>query len=678
MNFLNNMKIGIRLNLILVLVMVFIINSLGIYIYNIQKRNWLNITEQQMIDQTNDIVDFVNSRYEADIAEVSAIANITKDLYLSDDYFTIDNFQKQKVEVVNQVDQSTQEITLPAMIFKGEKLYKNFKLVDLLCKQTSTTATIFQKIDDGYLRISTTVKKDNGERAVNTFIPNASPVAEAIDSGKTFVGRVFVVNGWSNAIYRPIKINGVVQGILYAGISEKKNFPVLKKFISSKSYFNTGFPFIIDKKGIAVIHPEKEGKDLSKEEFFVKIENSQNTNGSFEFESEGKTYLLYYKYFAPMDLYVAIRIDKKQLLGSVYGIRNSIFIAIFIAIIIFIFANRFISRPIAIDMNKGVEFAQQITRGNLDAQLEITERNDEIGKMFKSQKEMVNKLKEIIEKARTNAGNIFSTSTELKSTAIDLSQGANEQASATEQVSASMEEMMANIEQNSSNANLAEYIAKKAAEDIENAGIAVTSTVDAMKKIAEKISIIGVIADKTDLLAINAAIEAARAGDHGLGFGVVATEIRKLAERSQEAAKQIDELTKTSLSIAHKSGSELLAAIPDIKKTAVFVQEISAASMEQRAGAGQINNAIMQLNSVTQRNAAASEQMSASSEVLNMQAQLLNEAIAFYKMESIEKVFKKNSENLSKKLSLSNVQKDMQSQEINETEDNLLESFEKF
>jgi methyl-accepting chemotaxis protein len=203
-----------------------------------------------------------------------------------------------------------------------------------------------------------------------------------------------------------------------------------------------------------------------------------------------------------------------------------------------------------------------------------------------------------------------------------------------------MEQMVSNINQNADNAKQTEHLAIQAASDISQGSNAVLTTVEAMKQIADKISIIGEIAEKTDLLAINAAIEAARAGEQGKGFAVVAAEVRKLAENSQIAAKEIDDLSKSSVKIADESGILLQKIVPDIKKTAILVQEIAAASMEQNSGANQVNNALMQLNAVTQKNAAASEEMSSSAEELASQAEQLKEVIAFYRLTSTAKTLK--------------------------------------
>jgi len=160
---------------------------------------------------------------------------------------------------------------------------------------------------------------------------------------------------------------------------------------------------------------------------------------------------------------------------------------------------------------------------------------------------------------------------------------------------------------------------------------AVNLTVDSMKNIAQKITIISEIASRTDLLAINAAIEAARAGEHGKGFAVVAAEIRKLAERSQIAASEIEEVSRTSVGVAERSGKVLTEIVPDIQKTARLVQEIAAASLEQNSGTKQINNAVQQLATVTNSTASSAEELASSAEELAQQAESLLNAISFFK-----------------------------------------------
>lgn len=302
----------------------------------------------------------------------------------------------------------------------------------------------------------------------------------------------------------------------------------------------------------------------------------------------------------------------------------SIIATIFAAILAFIITNGIV-KPI----NKGVEFATRVARGDLTATVDVDQK-DEVGQLAGALQAMVVKLRDIVENILSGAGNIASASQQMSSSSQEMSQGANEQASSAEEVSSSMEEMASNIQQNTDNAQQTEKISLKAAEDVRSGSVAVNQTAASMKEIASKITIIDEIARQTNILALNAAVEAARAGDHGKGFAVVAAEVRKLAERSQQAAAEIGQTSITSVDVAEKSSKLLADIVPDMEKTAKLVQEISAASIEQNSGADQINNAIQQLNQVTQQNAASAEEMATSSEELSSQADQLTELISYF------------------------------------------------
>ena len=290
---------------------------------------------------------------------------------------------------------------------------------------------------------------------------------------------------------------------------------------------------------------------------------------------------------------------------------------------------RAISKPIAM----GVRFAESVASGDLTQTLDIDQK-DEIGLLARALNNMIEKLKDVVGNVQSAADNVASGSQELSASSEEMSQGATEQAAAAEEASSSMEQMAANIRQNADNALQTEKIALKSAEVAKGGGAAVTQTVTAMKEIAGKISIIEEIARQTNLLALNAAIEAARAGEAGKGFAVVAAEVRKLAERSQNAANEISELSESSVEVAEKAGQMLNEMVPDIQRTAELVQEITAASKEQDTGAEQVNQAIMQLDQVIQQNASASEEMASTSEELSSQAEQLQDAIAFFRLDS--------------------------------------------
>jgi len=215
-----------------------------------------------------------------------------------------------------------------------------------------------------------------------------------------------------------------------------------------------------------------------------------------------------------------------------------------------------------------------------------------------------------------------------------------------------MEEMSSNIKQNADNSMQTEKIAQKSAQSAEAGGKAVAATVEAMKEIASKIGIIEEIARSTNMLALNASIEAARAGEYGKGFAVVASEVGKLAERSQKEAGEISKLSIESVTIAVEAGETIAALIPEIKRTAELVQEISAASNEQNSGAEQINAAIMQLDKVVQQNASASEESASMSEELAGQAEQMQATMKFF---TVKEKAKETARVEGKKLSASTV-----------------------
>lgn len=298
--------------------------------------------------------------------------------------------------------------------------------------------------------------------------------------------------------------------------------------------------------------------------------------------------------------------------------------------------------------NEIIEKTRLIAEGDLRINLKKRSENDELMIALIN---MVEKIHEIVSNIYDGADNITVASAQLSSASEQMSQGSSEQATSAEEVTSAIEQMNANIAQNSDNAQQTEKIATKASKDIIEANEAVETTVKAMLEIAEKINIINDIAEKTDILAINAAIEAARAGEHGKGFAVVAAEVRKLAENSQIASKEIGEVSKRSVEISKNSGVLLSNVVPDIQKTKQLVQEIAAASAEQNSGSHQILSAINQLNTVVQQNAASAEELSSNSEEMTAQAETLKEMVSYFTLRS-NSIQKKNSFSKQKASSL--------------------------
>lgn len=282
-------------------------------------------------------------------------------------------------------------------------------------------------------------------------------------------------------------------------------------------------------------------------------------------------------------------------------------------------------------LNVAAEYIERISKGDIPEPI-IDDYRGDFNRIKNNINEMIDNLTKFATDTQTAAEQVASGSQQISSSSEEMSQGATEASASVEEVSSSMEEMNSTVQQNADNARETAAIAEKSARDALEGGRSVAETVKAMKDIANKIGIIEEIARQTNMLALNAAIEAARAGDAGKGFAVVAAEVRKLAERSQTAAKEISSLSGSSVEIAESAGKLIEEIVPGIQKTSELIQEINASSAEQADGIQQVTKAIEQLDQVIQQNACATEEMSATSEELAGQAEQLRETAGFFKV----------------------------------------------
>ncbi|MFG1496278.1 methyl-accepting chemotaxis protein [Saccharospirillum sp. HFRX-1] len=274
---------------------------------------------------------------------------------------------------------------------------------------------------------------------------------------------------------------------------------------------------------------------------------------------------------------------------------------------------------------------QALEQGDLTQTLQGTAYRGRLKDLQNSINATLAQLNKTIQEVLQSAAKLGTAASSLNSTSRRLSQSTLDQAANVEETTASIEEMSGSIDKNAKNAQTTESIAQQLTVEAEKGSEAVDRTIAAMKKIAEKISIIDNIAYQTNLLALNATVEATKAGNHGRGFAVVAAEVRRLAEQSQGASQEIGQAAKHSVELSETAGQLFADIVPTIQKTFELVREVSVASGEQSGATRQINSAMEQMSSITQSNADAAENLTSSAGELSEQAEHLRSVMAFFR-----------------------------------------------
>jgi len=435
----------------------------------------------------------------------------------------------------------------------------------------------------------------------------------------------------------PVYKNNKIIGVLAVQISTERNNEIVtdedKFYQSSETYIvgkseNGKYQLKSDRK-------VKSGK-IGEERTSVIITKciTENKSGKDEqIDSSGDIEL---NYHTPLNISglrwgLFTTVSKNEILTPVHKGEKRILIVSIIAIILIIIIAYFLSKSISTPIENVVNAMKKIAGKNVDFQIDDI-RKDEIGELYKSINEINTNFKEILLNINDTATAVSDASVQLSSASLDISRRANAQTSTTEEVATSMEQMLAMINSNTNNAEITGYASEKSANEMKKSNEIFIKTIQLVSEISEKISIITEIAFQTNLLSLNASVEAARAGDAGKGFSVIAQEVRNLAEKSKIASDEIIKLSLNGQDISKIAGEKLSKTIPEIIKSAELVGEIVSASREQQSGAENINTAIQQLTEITNENSASAEEMSASAEELSAQAEQLKELISIFKI----------------------------------------------
>ncbi len=502
--------------------------------------------------------------------------------------------------------------TVPNLLLGKTSEVNQFDLVDGVTKLFGGTATLFVRSGDDFVRVSTNVKKPDGARAIGTLLDPKGKVIADIRNGKAFYGVVQILGNPFITGYEPMRdANGQIIGIWYVGY--KAQIDAIKAEVSKLQLLHGGNLDVTDKTGKTIFATANMPSQIDPQDW-ISMSEAVPGWGFTVTARYPKATIASHTWSRIMPILIGGAVMVLAILGvTAYLLR------------------RLVTRPLA----AAVVVAQQVAQGDLSVRV-ATGGRDETGQLLNALAEMVTRLTAIIGAVRASAEQLLSASTQVSATSQSLSQATSEQAASVEETSATLEQATASIRQNADNARLTDAMAQQAAGQAQEGGAAVQGTVAAMQSIAERISIIDDIAYQTNMLALNAAIEAARAGEHGKGFAVVAAEVRKLAEKSQAAAKEIGDLATSTVKQADAAGALIAQMAPNISKTSDLVQEITAASEEQSTGMQQINQAVAQLSAVTQQNASASEELAATAEEMHAQATALQDSMAGFRLEAAE------------------------------------------
>jgi methyl-accepting chemotaxis protein-2 (aspartate sensor receptor) len=545
----------------------------------------------------------------------------------------------------------------------SEPLSDDSARLDRFTRATGAVATVFARQGAGFLRVASSLKDDQGRAVVGTLLDQGHPAFAPVTAGQSYMGLATLFGRQYMTHYRPLKdAGGATVGIAFVGMDFSEALGQLKASIRQLKVGGSGYYFVLrsdpEAYGLLAVHPSAEGKNMVKPEgggqgpAFVR-EMLERKQGVIAYpwldagaQSE-RDKLAVFGYYAPWNWVYASSAYKDEFVAetrqlmAVFAALGLCAVAV-LALVWWWLVRRTIVRPLV----QASRMADAIAEGDLTVRI-AHERKDEIGHLLDDMNNTADGLEKVVRTVHARADGVAIASAEIAQGNQDLASRTESAASALEETAAAMEQLGSTVAHNADHARSADQLTREAQRVVTEGGQAVREVVQTMQgidassqKIADIIGVIDGIAFQTNILALNAAVEAARAGEHGRGFAVVAGEVRSLAQRSAEAAKEIKQLITASVSEIHqgnaraaRAGETMDQAITEIQKVTRLITDISHASAEQSNGVAQVGEAVSNMDQTTQQNAAMVEEMAGAAESLRQQSDELVRAVSVFRLQ---------------------------------------------